>query len=27
VAGTLLAARLAPERVGLTQGLDRLLFD
>ena len=27
VGGTLLAARLAPERVGLTQGLDRLLFD
>ena len=27
VVGTLLASRLAPERVGLTQGLDRLLFD
>ena len=27
VGGTLLAARLAPERVGLTQGLDRLLFE
>ena len=27
VAGTLLAARLAPERVGLTQGLDLLLFE
>ncbi|WP_419947909.1 4-hydroxy-tetrahydrodipicolinate reductase [Candidatus Palauibacter sp.] len=27
VGGTLLAARLAPARVGLTQGLDRLLFD
>ena len=27
VGGTLLAARMAPERVGLTQGLDRLLFD
>ena len=26
VGGTLLAARLAPDRVGLTQGLDRLLF-
>ena len=27
VAGTLLAARMAPARAGLTQGLDRLLFE
>ena len=27
VGGTLLAARLAPDRTGLTQGLDRLLFE
>ena len=27
VAGTLLAARVAPERVGLMQGLDRLIFE